>query len=98
MMNIGLLRGEMRLEQAAGSGRWAPSRSISFGSADWKIVFPDTRADIHNADFWEQTVSQILAEHDRVPQKRLATLRPASDGLVWSATRFRQQSSVHFSS
>jgi hypothetical protein len=41
---------------------------------DWKVVFPEDRADIPHPDFWEQTVSHIVARHYRIPQKRLANL------------------------
>lgn len=41
---------------------------------DWQVVFPDDRADIGHTDFWEQTVSQIVARHYHIPQRRLANL------------------------
>jgi hypothetical protein len=41
---------------------------------EWKIVFLDDKADIGHTDFWEQTVSQIVAKHYRIPAKRLTNL------------------------
>jgi len=38
---------------------------------DWKVVFPEDRADIGHTDFWEQTVSHIVARHFGIPQKML---------------------------
>jgi len=43
-------------------------------SDDWKVVFPEDRANIGHTDFWEHTVSHIVARHFRIPQKRLANL------------------------
>jgi hypothetical protein len=39
-----------------------------------KVVFPDDKRDINHADFWEQTVSFLVADHYRLPQDKLANL------------------------
>lgn len=40
----------------------------------WRIVFPNDRADIGHMDYWEQTISHIVAQHYGIPQKKLANL------------------------
>lgn len=40
----------------------------------WKIVFPDGKVDIGHCDFWEQTVSFMVAEFFKVPQRKLLNL------------------------
>lgn len=39
---------------------------------EWEIVFPGD--DIGHADFWEQTVSFLVAERFGIPQKKLENL------------------------
>ena len=39
-----------------------------------KIVFPENRLDIGHTDYWEQTVSHIIAQQYGIPQKMLANL------------------------
>jgi hypothetical protein len=41
---------------------------------DWEVVFTNDRADIGHTDFWEQNLSQIVAKHYGIPQKRLDNL------------------------
>jgi hypothetical protein len=43
-------------------------------NGEWKIILPEDRTDIGHTDFWEQTVSHIVAEQYRIPQKQLANL------------------------
>jgi len=50
-----------------------PIYLLRFGK-NWTVVFPDERADIGHTDFWEQTVSHIVAKHYRIPQKNLLNL------------------------
>jgi hypothetical protein len=40
----------------------------------WQIVLPDNKADVGHVDFWEQTVSRIVANHYRIPPTGLANL------------------------
>jgi len=40
----------------------------------WKVVFPKNHADIGHTEFWEQTVSHIVAQHFGIPQKKLDNL------------------------
>lgn len=40
----------------------------------WHIVFPEGKEDLGHSDFWEQTVSFLVAEHYKIPQKRLENL------------------------
>src|SRR3974377_1350073 len=40
----------------------------------WHVVFPENRSDIGHTDFWEQTVSHIVAEHFKIPQQKLCNL------------------------
>ena len=42
--------------------------------ADLRVVFPEDRQDIGHTDFWEQTVSHIVAKHYGIPQKSLTNL------------------------
>lgn len=39
-----------------------------------RIVFPQDLADIGHAEFWEKTVSFVVAEHYKIAQKPLANL------------------------
>lgn len=39
-----------------------------------RIVFPDDRLDVSHSDFWESIVAGIVAEHFRIPVKRLRNL------------------------
>jgi hypothetical protein len=41
---------------------------------EWKVVFPMAKADIGHTDFWEHTVSRIVAEHYQIPQFELLNL------------------------
>lgn len=40
----------------------------------YQVVYPEDRADIGHADFWEQTVSHLVAEFYGIPQQDLANL------------------------
>lgn len=40
----------------------------------WKIVFPEGKEDIGHCDYWEQTVSFVVADFFNVPQRRLLNL------------------------
>lgn len=40
----------------------------------WQVVVPADKQDIGHTDFWEQTVSFIVAQHYGVPAKKLANL------------------------
>jgi len=40
----------------------------------WQVIFPETKEDIGHTDFWEQTVSFLVAQHYKIPQKKLANL------------------------
>ena len=37
----------------------------------WQVVFPEGKQDIGHTDFWEQTVSFVVAEHYKIPQMKL---------------------------
>jgi hypothetical protein len=39
-----------------------------------RVVFPEDKQDIGHADFWDQTVSSLVAEHYNVPQRSLANI------------------------
>lgn len=41
---------------------------------EWQVVFPKDEADIGHTDFWEQTVSHLVAKHYKIPQPKLANL------------------------
>jgi len=41
---------------------------------EWQVVFPEDRSDIGHTDFWEQTVSHIVAKQFRIPQPMLANM------------------------
>lgn len=43
-------------------------------SQQWRIVFPDSKRDIGHVDFWEHTVSHLVAAHYKIPQAKLASL------------------------
>jgi hypothetical protein len=40
----------------------------------WKIVFPEGQEDIGHCDFWEETVSHLVADFFEVPQRKLVNL------------------------
>jgi len=40
----------------------------------WRIVFPRDKQDIGHCDFWEQSVSFLVAEFFKLPQKQLLNL------------------------
>jgi hypothetical protein len=40
----------------------------------WTVVFPQDRSDLGHTDFWEQSVSQIVANYYGIPAKKLANL------------------------
>jgi hypothetical protein len=39
-----------------------------------RVVFPEGKEDIGHCDFWERTVAQLVADHYRVPARRLLNL------------------------
>jgi hypothetical protein len=39
-----------------------------------RIVVPEVRADLGHSTFWKQTVSNIVADHYRIPRKELKDL------------------------
>ena len=39
-----------------------------------RIVFPEDKPDINHSDYWEQTVSYLVAQHYCIPQRKLANL------------------------
>ena len=41
---------------------------------EWKVVFPENRRDIGHTEFWERTVSHIVALHFGIHQTKLANL------------------------
>jgi hypothetical protein len=40
----------------------------------WKVVFPENKEDLGHTDFWEQSVSRLVAKHFQIPQVKLANL------------------------
>jgi len=40
----------------------------------WRVIFPENREDIGHTDFWEQTVSRLVASQFKVPHAKLANL------------------------
>jgi hypothetical protein len=40
----------------------------------WQVVFPEDKADIGHADFWENTVSVLVGARCNIPQVELANL------------------------
>jgi hypothetical protein len=46
---------------------------LRFGDS-WQVVFPKNKANIGHTDFWEQTVSHIVADYYKIPQSKLANL------------------------
>lgn len=40
----------------------------------WQVIVPEDRQDIGHTDFWEQTVSHLVAKRFRLPQKDLENL------------------------
>lgn len=41
---------------------------------EWKVVFPDDRADIGHSEFWEHVVAQVVARHFKIPLHKLVNL------------------------
>jgi hypothetical protein len=41
---------------------------------EWTVVLPVAKAHIGHADFWEHTVSRMVAEHYQIPQFELLNL------------------------
>lgn len=41
---------------------------------NWQVVFPEDKADVGHTDFWEQTVSKLVAKHFNIPASRVANL------------------------
>ena len=41
---------------------------------DWQVVFPKDKPDIGHTDFWEETVSRIVADHYKIPRPKLVNL------------------------
>ena len=39
-----------------------------------RVLFPGGKQDIGHADFWEQTAALLVAEHYKLPQRKLANL------------------------
>lgn len=70
---IKLLPPGMTLEKCGLTMSTFPLYLLRLGD-EWQIAFPEDRQDIGHSDFWEQTVSQIVANHYRIPTKRLANL------------------------
>lgn len=62
---------------------------------EWRIVFPDDQNDIGHTEFWEQTVSHLVAKYFGIPQPKLVNLpycqRRARivDDTVYFGGRFR---------
>ena len=50
-----------------------PLYLLRFGQ-EWKVIFPEDREDVGHTDFWEQTVSHLIAQHYRIPVAKLANL------------------------
>jgi hypothetical protein len=50
-----------------------PVYLLRFGDS-WQVVFPKNKADISHSDFWEQTVSHVVADYYKIPQPKLANL------------------------
>jgi hypothetical protein len=40
----------------------------------WQVIFPENKSDIGHTDFWEKTVSKIVAEHYHIPHTELVNL------------------------
>ena len=38
----------------------------------WRVVFPKDKEDIGHCDFWEESVSHLVADFFQVPQKPVA--------------------------
>jgi hypothetical protein len=41
---------------------------------DWQVVFPAGKTDMGHTDFWEETVSRIVAHHYKIPREKLMNL------------------------
>jgi hypothetical protein len=40
----------------------------------WQVVFPEDKEDIGHCDFWEETVSHLVADFFNVPERSLVNL------------------------
>jgi hypothetical protein len=40
----------------------------------WQVVVPNELVDLGHTDFWEQTVSHVVADYYKIPQAKLANL------------------------
>jgi len=50
-----------------------PVYVLRFGE-EWQVVFPKDQTDTGHTDFWEQTVSFLVAKHFKIPQLKLVNL------------------------
>jgi hypothetical protein len=50
-----------------------PLYLLRFGKK-WKVIFPEDRDDVGHTDFWERTVSYLVAQHYGIPVAKLGNL------------------------
>ena len=51
-----------------------PIYILDLGGEDDAIVFPEDKADFDHCDFWDKSVSRVVARHFRLPLEELVNL------------------------
>jgi hypothetical protein len=51
-----------------------PIYILDLGGKDYSVVFPEGKVDLDHSDFWEKTVSRLVARHFRLPLEAVANM------------------------